>query len=451
MRLAILFLCLAALAPAQKRILYITHSAGFRHDSIGPSIVAMERVAQRTGKLAITATEDLSIITAERLRDFDAIFFFTSGELPLSDRQKQDLLAFVRSGKGFGGAHSATDTLYTWAEYGDMIGGYFDGHPWAQEASIDVEDPDFPGMRAVTPSFRIVEELYQFRAFSRDRVRVLMTLDAATVNLNAPGVNRTDGDFALAWVRRYGEGRVFYTALGHFDETWADPRFEDMLEGALLWLGGELDADASPRSAGAVSVAGVAAPTAAAATFAPGSVIAIYGRGLTSGSVLASPVTPLPDKLAGTRVEVNGRAAPLFFVSPGQVNAQLPFDLAAGEAALRVTAVNRSSGTVSLRIVEAAPVLVAAARGADFVALYATGLGRVEGGVAGQPGPSANLRRLAVAPEVEINGRSAAVGFAGLAPVLVGVYQINAAAPGSGPLEVRLRMPGAESNLLRLD
>jgi hypothetical protein len=454
MRLAVLFLCLAALAPAQKRILYLTHSAGFRHDSIGPSIVAMEGVAQRTGRLSVTATEDLSIISADRLRDFDAIFFFTSGELPLSDRQKQDLLAFVRSGKGFGGAHSATDTLYTWAEYGEMIGGYFDGHPWAQEAAIDVEDPDFPGMRAVTPSFRIVEELYQFRAFSRDRVRVLMTLDTATVNLNDPGVNRTDGDFALAWVRRYGEGRVFYTALGHFDETWADPRFQNMLEGALLWLAGEVEADAAPRSTGgdrAPSIAGVASPTAAAETFAPGSVIAIYGSNLSNGSTLVSPVTPLPGKLAGTRVEVNGRPAPLFFVSPAQVNAQLPFDLTPGEAALRLTAVNRSSEPVSLRIAEAAPVLVAAARGADFVALYATGLGRVDGAVAGQPGPSPNLRRLAVTPEVEINGRSAEVSFAGMAPVLVGVYQINAAAPGSGVLNVRLRMPGAESNLLRLD
>lgn len=251
MRLAVLLLLASQLFPAfaAKRILMVTHSAGFRHESIPVAVQALQCIGLRTGAFEVTPTEDLSLINADELQNFDAVFFFTSGELELSDQQKQDLLNFVKSGKGFGGAHSATDTLYTWEEYGKLIGGTFDGHPWAQEVNILIEDPDFPGMKAYDKNFRIVDEIYQFRNFSRENVRVLFRLDTSTVDLTLPNVNRTDGDFALAWCRSYGNGRVFYTALGHFDDTWRDRSFQQMLEGALLWLIGDVEADASPRPA----------------------------------------------------------------------------------------------------------------------------------------------------------------------------------------------------------
>src|SRR5690349_16884729 len=124
-------------AAASRRILYVTATYGFRHDSITTSIQVMQELAQESGVFQIDNTEDVSLINAENLRKYDAVYFFTSGELPLSDQQKADLLDFIRQGKGFGGSHSATDTLYTWPEYGDMIGGIFDGHPWTQEATED--------------------------------------------------------------------------------------------------------------------------------------------------------------------------------------------------------------------------------------------------------------------------------------------------------------------------
>ena len=155
----------------------------------------------------------------------------------------------MRQGKGFGGSHSATDSNYSWPDYGDLIGGYFDGHPWVQDASVDVEDPQSPLVAHAAPSFRFNEEFYQFRAFSRDNVRVLLTLDAQTVDLSAPGVHRTDGDFALAWVRNYGKGRVFYSAFGHFPESFTQEPIRTMLLQALLWLTGQIDLDATPALA----------------------------------------------------------------------------------------------------------------------------------------------------------------------------------------------------------
>jgi uncharacterized protein len=226
----------ALLHAAPKRVLYYTQTAGFRHDCIPFSQQVLADLGAQTGAFEVTLSEDPAMIAAAKLRDFDTVFFYTSGELPFSDPQKQALLDFVASGGGFGGAHSATDTLYSWPEYGDLIGGRFDGHPWTQEGGIKVEDGRHPAMRGLGPSFGITDEIYQFRDFSRDRIHVLMSLDTATVDPAAPGVNRKDGDFPLAWYRRYGSGRVFYTALGHFEEVWRDVRFQQILSGALLWL-----------------------------------------------------------------------------------------------------------------------------------------------------------------------------------------------------------------------
>jgi len=458
------FAAAAALA-APKRVLYVTHSAGFVHGSIPVSRQAFEIVAARSaGALEVVATEDLSLISAENLRNFDVVFFFTSGELALSDRQKQDFLAFVRDGKGFGGAHSATDTLYGWPEYGELIGGYFNGHPWAQEVSIDVEDPLHPAMEGLAPSFRIAEEIYQFREFSRDKVRVLMTLDTATVDLRHPEVRRADGDFALAWCRNYGRGRVFYTALGHPDEVWRDPRFQTLLLNALLWLAGEKPGDAAPRSgtgtpAPAISRGGITNAAgflpAAENGVAPGSLISIFGSALTSGSTWQATSLPLPPKLAGTSVTVRGAPIPLLFVSPGQINAQLPFELAPGESAeLVVSTVGRSSAPEPARVEAAAPGIFAVTadrrRPGDPVVIYASGLGRVAPAVAtGAAAPAIPLARTLVEPVVTIGGARAAVSFSGLTPGFAGLYQLNAvipAAAGPGPAPVVIEVDGRRSN-----
>lgn len=224
-------------APAQQRLLYLTQSAGYRHEVL-PLSHDVVRGLGRTAGFDVTVSEDASVISDAGLREYDAVFFYTSGELPLSDAQKRALLAFVTGGKGFVGAHSATDTMYGWPEYGEMIGGYFDGHPWHATAGVRVEDTAHPATRHLPARFEIADEIYQFRNWSRDRVHVLLSLDPGSVELAAAGVNRTDRDFALAWTRRYGEGRVFYTALGHEAAVWRDERFTAHLLGGIRWAMG---------------------------------------------------------------------------------------------------------------------------------------------------------------------------------------------------------------------
>ncbi len=187
-----------------------------------------------------TISRDASLISHDGLKDFDAVVFYTTGELRFSAAQKQAFLDFVRMGKGFIGIHSATDTLYNWPEYGDLIGAYFDGHPWHQEVVINTVDPAHAATRHLAPSFRITDEIYQFRNFSPDKVHALLLLDNGSVDLNAPGVNRPDRYFALAWTRQYGSGRVFHTALGHREEVWRDMRFQQHLLNGIRWTLGDM-------------------------------------------------------------------------------------------------------------------------------------------------------------------------------------------------------------------
>jgi hypothetical protein len=207
----------------------LTTTAGFRHDSIPTARAVMTDLASSTGVFTVTATEDLSSLGTASLSNYDVVFFaLTTGELALSADQKTALVDFVSHGKGFLGAHSATDTLYDWPEYGRLVGAYFNGHPWTQPATVIVEDPSHPATTGLGASFVINEEFYVFRENPRPSVQVLLRLDAASVGAS--------GDYPLAWAHAFGEGRAYYNALGHFSATWTDPRFQQQIVGAIRWV-----------------------------------------------------------------------------------------------------------------------------------------------------------------------------------------------------------------------
>jgi len=413
-----------------KRVLYLTYSAGYRHDSIPTSAEVLRRAGATSGQLEVVASEDLSLISSSGLSGFDAVFFFTSGELPISDSQKQDLLAFVRSGKGFGGVHSATDTFYTWPDYGDLIGARFNGHPWVQTVGIDVEDPDHPASSSLKPSFSIFDEIYQFREFSRDRVRVLMTLDTNSVDLNAAGTNPGTDDFPLAWCRTYGEGRVFYTALGHFESTWLDNRFQRMMLDALLWLTGQVDGDATPRPGIQPSLVpegiGNSASFSPRMTVSPNSLISIFGHSLTSGSTLTADPAIQATKLAGTQVKLNGTPIPLLYVSPGQVNALVPSEIDHDvQLDLALSVAGGGFVTASLQTADATPGIFTLTTSGRYVTLWGTGLGPVT--------PIGDLDVTRTQPTVTVAGLPAQVLFSGLSPGTPGLYQVNVQIPDGLP------------------
>ena len=206
----------------------LTTTAAFRHESIPTARQAMANLAASTGEFSLAATEDLSTLSADNLRNYDVVMFaLTSGELPLSAAQKTALLDFVASGHGFIGVHSATDTLYEWPDYGRLVGAYFREHPWTQQGTVIVDDPSHPINAGLSDRFSLLEEFYTFQENPRGRLQVLLRLDAASVG--------STGDYPLAWVQSFGSGRSYYNALGHFSETWTDPRFQRQLAAAIRW------------------------------------------------------------------------------------------------------------------------------------------------------------------------------------------------------------------------
>lgn len=309
----------------QRRLLVFTLTRGFRHSSIPHGIEALRRMGDQTGAFEVIASEDPAVFESESLKRFDGVCLlnttgelFTGGDLDkLSSeerkkaveqdyRLKQSLLAFVRGGKGLIGIHSATDTFYKWPEYGDMIGGYFDGHPWNEQVTLKVMDPGNPVTQMFNfETFKIADEIYQLKdPYSKGRVHPLLSLDPASVDLKKPGVNRRDGDFAVSYVREYGKGRVFYCSLGHREEIYWSPTVLAHYLAGIQFALGDLSAPASP--------AGAAAPD-----FEP----IFNGRDLTGWATCLADVDKrkklTPEELAKAEAEADQHKAEHWTVKDG--------------------------------------------------------------------------------------------------------------------------------------
>jgi type 1 glutamine amidotransferase len=231
--------------PKKKKVLAIGQTKGFQHDSVSPAMATLWKMGKDTGLWDTYIKTDCQLVTKKKLTGnaknldyFDAVYFYTTGELDLDDSQKADLLSFVHDdGKGFIGGHSAIDTNYKWAEYGEMVGAYFDQHPWGTfDAPVIVEDRTSPLTKMFPAHFTLKDEIYQPSSiYSREKLHVLMRLDETKLDLKNPRVHRTDGDFAVAWVKNYGKGRVFYTTLGHVDENYDRPDIQGLYREATKW------------------------------------------------------------------------------------------------------------------------------------------------------------------------------------------------------------------------
>jgi type 1 glutamine amidotransferase len=249
---------MAQTAAPRKRLLVIGEEKGYRHEAVTHAMVTIERLGRDTGLWDTVIRTDTEALTktkleynARTLNDFDGIVFYTGGTLEMDDQKKADFMSFVHDdGKGFIGIHSAAITFTQWPAYGEMLGGYYDEHPWNTfDAPIVVEDAAFPGMQSWKPSFTLTDEIYQIKMFSRANTRVLMRLDPSKLDLKNPRVHRTDQDFAVAWAKMYGKGRVFYSTLGHVEANWDRPEMQAMVTGAIKWVLGLVDADVTPRPA----------------------------------------------------------------------------------------------------------------------------------------------------------------------------------------------------------
>jgi len=222
-------------APA-KRLLVVTYTAGFRHSSIPIAEATLQSLGATTGVYQTdycrTQADVAARLTADGLRQVDGVFFAnTTGNLGIPDLRA--FLDWIAAGHGFLGAHSASDTYHDAPEYLAMLGGEFLTHGSIAEADVRVDDPADPAVAYLAPRFRITDELYRFTRNNRAEVHMLLSMDRNPGD--GVGTAGAAVDLPMAWRKPHGAGRVFYTALGHREETWQDPRFQQHLLGALRW------------------------------------------------------------------------------------------------------------------------------------------------------------------------------------------------------------------------
>ena len=250
----------AADAP-KRRILFFSKSSGFEHSVIKatagqPSYA--DKVLQELGPkhgFEFTCTKDGSVFTPEGLAKFDAVFFYTTGDLtqPGNDKQppmpangKETLLNWIKSGKGFVGSHCATDTFHSKGgqidPYIDMIGGEFLSHGAQQKSKITCSDANFPGCVACQDGFEMHEEWYSLKNIAKD-LHVLLV--QGTLGMNGWMYQRPA--YPESWSKSYGKGRVFYTSMGHREDVWTSPQFQSMLIGGLKFACGDAAGDTTPN------------------------------------------------------------------------------------------------------------------------------------------------------------------------------------------------------------
>jgi len=267
----------------RKRVLFFTKSSGYEHSVIkdpskpftpapGSAVPGLAFQILKTmgakNNIEFVFSKDGSLFKPAYLAQFDAFFFYTTGDLteagtdgnpPMTPEGKAAFLQAIFDGKGFIGTHSATDTFHShggkemagdrFREDGDnadayikMIGGEFIKHGKQQQSHLIVIDPKVPGIIDVPTDNREMEEWYSMKDFASN-LHVLLVQDTSGMT----GIEYERPNYPSTWARMYGQGRVFYTNLGHRDDVWTSPMFQSVLAGGIEWAVGRADADVTPN------------------------------------------------------------------------------------------------------------------------------------------------------------------------------------------------------------
>ena len=225
-------------------------------------------LGEKTGAFEPIVSDDVAMYLPENIKRFDAIILNNSSGPWIRPTQadmgkfkaygsdvnevekllRKSLLDYIANGGGLVACHHAIGGNNHWPEFLELIGAGYWGHPWNEEVGIKLDEPNHPLLATFGgKEFRLADEIFQFNEpYSRERVRVLMSLNTAKTNMTVPWIHRKDGDFALAWIKNHGKGRVFYCAIGHRTEIWWNPQILSFYLDGIQFATGDLPADATP-------------------------------------------------------------------------------------------------------------------------------------------------------------------------------------------------------------
>jgi type 1 glutamine amidotransferase len=259
-------------ADRKHRLLMYTRSGTFQHDCVnrkGGKLSLAEQIVTDLGTkhgIEVVCEKDGRVFVSDEFPKFDGFLFETQGDLcaeqcvdgspPMPREGKKALLDAVHGGKGFVGCHCASDTFHSWKDEGDrwknqpaekidpyiaMLGGEFSRHGDQQKALMHLCAPNFPGLKD-RMDFRLHEEWYSLKNFAPDLHVLLVQETKGMENFDYQRPN-----FPATWARKHGKGRVFYTSMGHRDDVWQNPLFQEYLLAGLAWTLGDVDADVTPN------------------------------------------------------------------------------------------------------------------------------------------------------------------------------------------------------------
>jgi uncharacterized protein len=220
-----------AAGPEPARLLLVTVTKSYRHESIPRLAERIERLGRESGLFGVdTAANDAELgakTTADGLKAYDGVVFInTTGDLPLASREA--FLAWIESGKALAGIHAAADTFHGWPAFIALLGAEFDYHREQAKVRVLVDDPKHPATEGLVAPIDLFDEIYLYKSFDRARVHMLLSLDRHP-NTGEPGF------YPIAWTREQGRGRVFYTGPGHRDEVVQADWFGRHLLGGIRW------------------------------------------------------------------------------------------------------------------------------------------------------------------------------------------------------------------------
>ncbi|MEP6596176.1 MAG: ThuA domain-containing protein, partial [Ginsengibacter sp.] len=214
------------------KVLVFTKTTGFRHSSIPAGIQAIIKLGASNG-FDVDTTENAEKFSDDSLKNYSSVIFLnTTGDV-LNYQQQIAFERYIQSGGGYVGIHSATDTEYDWGWYGKLVGGYFNGHPQIQQATLNVRDNQHISTKHLPATWTRTDEWYNFKKLNQD-VHVLITIDEQSYKGGTNGDNHP-----MAWYHDYDGGRAFYTELGHTEESYSDPLYLQHILGGIKYAIGD--------------------------------------------------------------------------------------------------------------------------------------------------------------------------------------------------------------------
>lgn len=225
----------AATANSSFSVLVFSKTAAFRHASIPTATALIQKLGQENG-FQVETTEDAAVFTPQNLSRYQVVIFaLTTGDV-LNDTQQTAFEGFIRSGGGYAGIHSASDTEYSWPWYGRLVGAYFKNHPPGLQGSFLRSESNHPSMQLVPSSgWRFSDEIYNFRTNPRGQFRILANVDESTYQ------GGSMGDHPISWCHEFEGGRSWYTGLGHSEALYTDPVFQQIILGGILYAAQRTD------------------------------------------------------------------------------------------------------------------------------------------------------------------------------------------------------------------